>query len=1438
MLSHIINYSIQNKFLVLLVVAGLIVTGTYAYLNIPIGAVPDITNNQVQVITTSRDLSTQDVELFLTYPVELEMANLPGVKEIRSISKFGLSVVTIIFDDNMGTYLPRQLIAEKLKVVQERIPEGFGSPTMGPISTGLGEIYQYILDVDPAYAERYDVAQLRTIQDWIVKRQLSGIPGVVEVNTWGGYLKTYEVAIDPYRLKANGISLTQVFRALEENNSVAGGGYIEKTNETFFIRAEGLVENVADIEQIVVAQQSGSPIYVRDIATVGFGAATRFGAITGNGEGEKVLGQIMMLKGANSNAVIEAVKERVNEVQGSLPPGVFINPFLERSDLIERTTATITENLIFGFLIVLFVVVFLLGNLRSGLVVASVIPLTLLFALSMMYFFGVDANLMSLGAIDFGIIIDGAVIIVEYIAFQVSKNSGDLLGLNHTERANQLNTIATNGAKKMMHSAIFGQVIIIIVFIPILSLSGVEGKMFRPMALTFCFALIGAMILCFTYVPVMASLFLKPQVNKGKNISARFIDWIKSIYTPALRLALRFRGFVIGFALVLLVLTGYLFSRMGGEFVPTLDEGDFVIQPVLKTGMSLAETVRMTTRMEQIVRRFPEVRQVVSRIGAAEVPTDPMSMEESDVIITLNKKASWTSADSKDELANVLKEAIVAEIPGVEIEFTQPIEMRFNELITGVRADLAIKLFGEDLNILYQKALAIQKAISQVEGAADITVEKIDGLPQMSVRYDREKIARFGLNVADLNAVVATGFAGKSAGTIFEGERQFDLVLRYDAKHRQSIEHLREALVELPDGRQLPLETFATIELTEGPAKISRDDTKRRVVVGVNVRGRDLQSVVDDVQQIITKNIQLPAGYYIQYGGQFENLQEASSRLMIAVPVALLLIFILLYFAFNSTREALLIFSAIPLATIGGVLALYLRDMPFSISAGVGFIALFGIAVLNGIVLIEHFKDLKRNGMNDIEERVITGASDRIRPVLLTAIAAALGFLPMAVSTSAGAEVQQPLATVVIGGLISATFLTLFILPLLYRIFDRPISVSNAGKNTVILLLLISPWTLNSQETLTLDEIVQLSLAQNPEVRTAQLAAERERILIDATDIIPKTDFYYQYDANNVAENGDPLHVFGLGQSFLSPGVQRSNKALQQSVASTQEKETAMLVFELRRSVHRLYDQIQYHQERLAIHQQLDSIYQSYQSRAEQKYQLGESTIIEKMSIQQKRNAAKLQVFETEETLAQLYHQMKILVPIDTDFRIARTDYQQLTSETFEPTEHPMVQYNYSLVEQAQKRAQVNAQQKLPEWNIGLFGGFNSASGKTFYPGVEAGLALSLFQGRYRVLAQADAVQTEAQSLRAEHSREILRLRQDQLVDQRQSIDQRIKIFNQEIIQTSEQLLASATLALNRNEIDYFQYLTILEDTRQARLQFIELIHTYNQTNISIQFLN
>lgn len=1441
MLSHIINFSIKNKFIVLLFTTFIIGFGLYSLSQIPIGAVPDVTNNQVQVITTSRNLSTQDMEQFITYPVELEMANLPGVIEIRSISKFGLSVVTIVFEDDMGTYLPRQLIAEKIKSASEKIPEGFGTPEMGPITTGLGEIYQYILDVKPEFKDQYNAEDLRTIQDWIVKRQLSGIPGVVEVNTWGGFLKQYEVAINTEKLNAMNISARDVFTALEMNNSVSGGGYIEKVNQAFFIRGEGLVSSLDDIKNIVVKNENGIPVYIKDVAKVGFGSATRFGAITGNGEGEKVLGQVMMLKDANSKKVIDAVKERVTEISKSLPEGVYINAFLDRSELIAKTTFTVTENLVLGCLIVIFVVVLLLGNFRSGLVVASVIPLSLLFTLSLMYIFGVDANLMSLGAIDFGIIIDGSVIIVEFIAFQITQKKDEINAFAKAERQQLKDKITFMGASKMMNSAIFGQLIILIVFIPILSLSGVEGKMFKPMALTFSFALIGAMILCFTYVPVVASIFLKPSNATDKNISVRLMKWLNKMYEPVIHWALQSKKLVLGIAVALLAISIYLYTSMGGEFVPTLDEGDFVIQPVLKTGTSLSNTVEITTEIEKILlKEFPEVKQVVTRIGAAEVPTDPMSMEESDVIIILKPKGEWTSASSKDELADKFKEAL-AVIPGMEVEFTQPIEMRFNELITGVRADIAIKIFGDDLDILAKKGSEIGALIENVPGAADISVEKIAGLPEMSVQYNRSKIARYGLNIQDLNDMLSMGFAGKSAGSVFEGEKRFDLVVRLDKEKRQDIDNLKNLYIDLPAGGKIPLSELADISYKKGAAKISRDDTRRRIVVGINVRNRDLQSVVDDVQRLINENVKLPVGYSITYGGQFENLQSAKSRLMVAVPIALILIFVLLYFAFKSVKEALMIYSAIPLAAVGGVLLLWIRDLPFSISAGVGFIALFGIAVLNGIVLIEHFKELQKEGFESMEALIKQGTKDRLRAVLLTASAAALGFLPMAISTNAGAEVQRPLATVVIGGLITATLLTLVVLPVLYAYLNTPNkkkkSINKASVTGLsVVALLFSMNVSGQQEPKTLQVLIPLAIENNAGLKAGGLQVEQSDALINSAFSFDKTQVYYQFDQNNLAINNEPLRIFGIQQDFRFPTVYFSEKKVNEARYDVTSSTYDIQKKGIERKVTAAYYEYQIAREKEQVYERLDSLYTNFSRVAKRRFELGETNYLEKITAASKQKQISLKYNQAQKDVTLAYGGLLKVIQVDEAIVIAEESSLKVTMNTLDVSGSDEMGYYQNRVSLLQAERRFEKQKLLPDISLNYFQGSNSQLNGSLY-GYQLGVKIPiLFGGQSSRIKAAKFAEDIAVAESSEYEIQ-LNAKLSALKLELNQLQEALDYYENEGEILSEEILRTATGSFRNGEIDFYQYIQSLESSYEIKLSYLDKLNEYNQTIIAINYL-
>jgi cobalt-zinc-cadmium resistance protein CzcA len=1446
MLEKIIDFSIRNKLIIILFSLTIAAFGIYAILRIPVGAVPDITNNQIQVITTSGNLSTQEIEQFITAPVELEMANLPGVVEIRSVSKFGLSVVTIVFKDNIGTYLPRQLIAEKIKSASANIPEGFGTPSMGPITTGLGEIYQYILDVKPGFEGKYSVMELRTIQDWIVKRQLSGINGVVEVNSWGGFLKQYEVAIDPARMRSMNVTLMEVFDALEANNSISGGSYIEKTNQSYFIRGDGQVKSLEDIENIVIKNKGGIPVLVKDLSKVHFGYANRFGAITANGQGEKVLGQVMMLKDANSKLVINEVKKRVAEVQKNLPEGVFINPILERSELISRTSFTVVENLVLGCLIVMLIVIILLGNVRSALVIASMIPLALLFTISMMYIFGIDANLMSLGALDFGIIIDGAVIIVEFIAIRITSGKAAFNRLQGDERQALIDKITIKGASRMMSSAIFGQVIILIVFIPILSLSGVEGKMFRPMALSFSFAIIGAMILGLTWLPVAASLFLKPEKEHKWNPSRWIMNLAYRSYTPAIRWACNHKRVVLGAALVSLIFTGLLFSKMGGEFVPTLDEGDFVIQPVLKTGTSLSKTVEMTTRMENIlIKAFPEVDQIVCRIGAAEVPTDPMSMEEIDMIIKLKPREEWISAKSKEELADKFKKALSV-IPGIDYEFTQPIEMRFNELITGIRADIAIKIFGEDLDYLNKKAIEIKGLIEDIPGAADVILEKTAGLPQMSVKYNRSKIAYYGLDSRTLNRYLTMAFGGETAGIVFEGEKRFDMVIRLQKQSRQDIDNIRNLQVPLPNGEQIPLNELAEITYNEGPAKISRDNTHRRVVVSVNVRNRDLQSVVQDIQNRIDTKITLEPGNYIAYGGQFENLKNATNRLMIAVPVALLLIFIFLHFAFKSFKDAVMIFTAVPLAIVGGVLLLWIRGMPFSVSAGIGFIALFGIAVLNGIVLIEHLKELQHGGMKGMRELILKGTKDRLRPVILTAAAAALGFLPMAISTGAGAEVQRPLATVVIGGLFTSTLLTMIALPLLFEIFNNvtgiqlwPLKFIRKTKPQVIVLIFValSSATYGQTKQLSLEDAVQLAMRNNKEISAYALKVEESNALKRSAFSIDKTLVYYGKDENNIAENGYPLNVFGVEQNFNFPTLYTSQKKANNISVSIAETEFIRRKLMLTKEVSQAYYEIIYLMNKQLIYQRIDSLYRNFNKVADQRFQKGDISRLDLLNSTAKQQQISILLKELKYNLENENQKLRSLIQSDSIFEVPMQILALIKVNEVMPDSTPGMQLMKMQTDYQNALLKVERNRLFPDLSLGYFNGTNSYAGSKNYQGFQVGLGIPLFFSEQNARIKAGKIAVELNENMKASELLTLKAKQASLMNELRKYKESIDYYTTSGKQLSEEIIRTTERTYAMGEIDFFQFVISVENALSITRDYYENVSKYNFAALEINYL-
>lgn len=1434
MIEHIISYSVKNKVIIGFFIVVLIVWGGVSLSKLSIDAVPDITNNQVQILTTTRNLSTLDVEQFISYPIEMEMANLPGVDEIRSVSKFGLSVVTIVFKDKMGTYLPRQLIAEKIKSASETIPDGFGTPEMGPISTGLGEIYQYIIDVKPGYEDQYTDMDLRTIQDWIVKRQLSGIEGVVEVNTWGGHLKQYEVSINPQKLKSMHVRVDEIMTALESNNSITGGGYIEKNQQSYFIRAEGLLQSLDDIRAVVVKNIGGKAICIRDVAEVRYGHAPRFGAITGNGEGEKVLGQVMLLKDANTKEVLENVIQRVEDIQSSLPEGIFINPFLERSELLGKTTFTVAENLILGALIVIFVVILLLGNVRSGLIIASIIPLSLLFALGMMNVFGVSANLMSLGAIDFGIIIDGAIIIVEFMLFSMTGNRELLSQLTGQELRDMKDEIAIKKSSKMMRSAIFGQIIILIVFLPILTLQGVEGKMFRPMGMTFSFALIGAMLLCLTYVPMMSALFIRPS-KKENNIGTKIIGKLQSWYEPVLGFAMDYKKLIIGFAFAFLLFSFFIFSKMGAEFVPTLDEGDIVIQPIMAPGTSLGQTIQLCTQVESLLKReFTEVDQAVSRIGAAEVPTDPMSMEEVDIIVTLKPHSEWTAATSKNELIEKMNEAL-QEIPGMEYEFTQPIEMRFNELISGARSDISVKIYGEDLDLLYNKALEAKKWISNIAGAADITVDKAASLPQILVKYQRDKIAQYGLNISDLNQTIQMAFAGVFVGEVYEGEKRFDLVMRYEKAERDRLEHVASTLIDLPNGGQVPISAVAKVDFIEAPAKVSRDDAKRRVGVGVNVRNRDLESVVLDIKATLAKNLHLPPGYHIKYGGQFENLNSARQRLMVVVPMALVIIFLLLYMTFHSVAETVLIYTAIPLASTGGILLLWIRDMPFSISAGIGFIALFGIAVLNGIVLIEHYKSLSLSDFRDIKQMVMEATKQRIRPVLLTASAAALGFLPMAISTSSGAEVQRPLATAVIGGLISSTLLTLVVLPVLYTwLLEWRIKKGfKINPKIGALIPLFFVFSMQAQQGITLDEAIHLAITNHPSIKAADMQVAQSQSLQNMKYSLGETEISYNGDGL-FKENGNRVNAVSFVQNIPGFSGIKAQNALQDQLVTQAHLQKQWTEKELRLEVQQLYFELQERKQRQLLYQNLVDIYQQYEQIAKTRVTAGAANKMEHLTIASALNEQLLLQQQLEQEVVYLQKQL-------TDLLLSDVELTSKTALEFLPFMKTGGQNSLALQlsQQAVLIEQANIEMMRaalkPDFTIG-YAAQNYFEGGWLH-GFHAGVQIPLFNKTTKQKIEAQRLQTEVAQTRVGADKLMLR---QQLAIVNQSIQKHktaYQFYKEQREVLNPELERISQLNYQAGEISYLELLNTLKLIAENDNNYGAQLLAYNKAVVMYQFL-
>ncbi len=1049
MLERIIEFSIRQRVVVLLATIAIAGIGLYSFTRLPIDAVPDITNVQVQINTNVPALSPVEVEQQITFPIEWSMGGLPKVEQIRSISRYGLSQVTVVFEDNVDIYWARQLVGERLTEARESLPAGLADPQMGPISTGLGEIYMWSVEATGPKPDgsEYTQQDLRTVQDWIIRPQLRTVNGVTEVNSIGGYEKQFHINPDMAKLMSYGLTLRDLMQAIAENNANAGGGYIEHAGEAYLVRATGLINSVEDIERIKVKSVDGVAVYVGDIAEIIVGKELRTGAGTHDGR-EVVIGTSMMLLGANSRTVSEDVHARMGEIQKTLPENVEVKTLYNRTYLVDATLHTIEKNLVEGAILVIVVLLLLLGNLRAAVIVACAIPLSMLLAVTGMVENKVSANLLSLGAVDFGIIVDGAVVFVENIVRRASEEQ-EKKGrrLTNDERL----AVISGAGKQVAKPTLFGILIIMIVYLPILTLTGIEGKMFKPMSLVVLMALAGALVLTFTFVPAACAAFLRGRFSEKESF---LIRGIKSIYRPALGTAIRLKWLTTSVAVIILGFAGLLATQLGSEFVPQLGEGALAIQPARIPSIGITTSVQMQMDLESaLAKEFPdEIQSIFARTGTAEVATDPMGPNVSDTYLMLHPRDQWTRASTQEELAEEI-ESFISTIPGQNFEISQPIELRFNELISGVRSDLAVKVFGDDLDLLLKSGNEIAQVLGQVEGASDVKVEQVSGLSVLTIDIDREKIARYGLNVSDVQEVVSIAFGGEEAGTLYQGDRRFPIIVRLPEEIRGKVDLVRQTPIRLPDLvdsgdlavddmgldngseiRYIPLEAVANVSIAEGPNQISRENAKRRIVVQANIRGRDMGSFVAEAQEKLDAEVVLPEGYFVTWGGQFENLAKARKRLMIVVPIALSLIFVMLFTAFGNVRHAVLVYTGVPLALTGGILGLWLRGMPFSISAGVGFIALSGVAVLNGVVMITFINELAENGKSTLDA-VIEGSLSRLRPVLMTALVASLGFVPMALNTGMGAEVQRPLATVVIGGLVSSTILTLFVLPTLYTWF-------------------------------------------------------------------------------------------------------------------------------------------------------------------------------------------------------------------------------------------------------------------------------------------------------------------------------------------------------------------------------------------------------------------
>jgi len=1448
MLSKIIEFSVKNKLIIGLFIVGLIGYGAYQSTQLPIDAVPDITNNQVQIITVAPSFGATDIERLVTFPIEQANSNIAGIKEIRSFSRFGLSLVTIVFEDATDIYLARQQVSERLQKVQTEIPKGIGVPELGPITTGLGEIYQYVVKPKKGYEKKYDESELRTIQDWIVRRQLLGVKGVAEVSSFGGKLKQYSIELMPEKLASYNITINDVFNAVENNNQNTGGAYIEKNASVLYIRTEGLVSNIDDLNNIVIkTQTSGNPLFIRDVANVTTGFATRYGAMCYNDNGEVAGAIVMMLKGANSSLVIKDVKERIEQIKKSLPEGVEIEPFLDRTKMVNNAIGTVEKNLLEGALIVMFVLVLFLGNFRAGLLVASVIPLAMLFAIIMMNWFGVSGNLMSLGALDFGLIVDGAVIIVEAVMHGLHHNKK--LGIDAKATQLQMDEMVYTSSSKMMNSAVFGQIIILVVYLPIFTLQGIEGKMFKPMAQTVAFALLGAFILSLTYIPMMSSVFLSKKINHRPSLSDKLMTQIENFYSKSLSKVLQFPRLVIGSVLGLFFVAIIILTTLGGEFIPTLEEGDFAVDTRVLSGSSLSTTIENTQKAAHILKtKFPEVEKVVTKIGSGEVPTDPMPMDAADMMVILKDKHGWTSASTFNELSEKMNTAL-QDIPGLSVGFQFPVQMRFNELMTGARQDVVCKIFGENLDSLAYYASQLGSIVNTVSGTKNLYVEPITGLPQIVIAYNRNTMAQYGVNIADVNRIINTAFAGQTTGMIYEGEKRFDIVVRIAAQSKQNIEDVRNLLIPTPQGTQVPLYQFANIEIKDGPNQIQREDAKRRIVIGFNISGRDVQSIVKELQEKVEKQVKFSAGYYVNYGGAFENLNAAKERLSIAVPVSLLLIFVLLYFAFKSMKQGLLIYTAIPLSAIGGILFLALRSMPFSISAGVGFIALFGVAVLNGIVLVAEFNRIKHDGETNIANIVLKGTKLRLRPVFMTAFVASLGFLPMAISNGAGAEVQRPLATVVIGGLLIATFLTLYVLPILYILFEnkpKKMKIQINAKTVVVILIILCSYSnqLVAQTPITLQAAIDSSLKNNQTIKNEKLKATYQKMLVSTFQNIMSTSITSEFGQMNSIYTDTK---FSLSQTLSLPKVYTAQKQLLQQEANSAFLNIAVKETELKLQVEKIFYQILYLQEKQELLLKVDTLFNNFLQRAEQRFKAGETNLLEKITAQNQVAQVKIQLTEINGAIQIALLQFQLLLNTSKQFVPAATFFQNFfikNTDSINLESHPLTQATLQEKQVLKANLAVEKNKLLPDFTLGISNtsirgvGADEKiySGNFRFNAAQVGVAIPIFNKAIKSKIAATEFANKIAESNYDMVVQNLTLSYNTYKIQQTQYLQTVEYLKSNTLPLATQTIETANKQFQNGVINYLEWVQLIHQNITIQNEYIDAIKNYNEASIQLHY--